>query len=304
MTALAMTTTAEPRRRRIEDLPDSPAADYARVARAVEYLGANWHEHPSLDEVAAHVRLSPAHFQRLFTRWAGISPKQFIQAITLDNARDMLRSSASVLDAAYEVGLSGPGRLHDLFVAYEAMTPGDYKAGGEGLEIAWGFHDSPFGTTLAMATDRGLAGIAFADGGPEGRARALADMMARWPRARFVEEPARTAPYVAHGFDPRRWSADRPLKVVLIGSEFDVTVWQTLLRIPAGCVVTYSDIAAHIGRPKAARAVGTAVGRNPVSFVVPCHRVLRKSGELGGYHWGLTRKRAIIGWESARAGNA
>lgn len=304
MSALAMATTEQPHRQRTEDLSASPAQDYAKVAKAVEYLGANWHEHPSLEDVAAHVHLSQAHFQRLFTRWAGISPKQFIQAITLDNARDMLRSSASVLDAAYEVGLSGPGRLHDLFVTYEAMTPGDYKAGGEGLEIAWGFHESPFGTTLAMATERGLAGIAFADDGAEGRARALADMMARWPRAKFFEDPARTAPYVAHSFDPRRWSADRPLKVVLIGSEFDVTVWETLLRIPAGCAVTYSDIAAQIGRPKAARAVGTAVGRNPVSFVVPCHRVLRKSGELGGYHWGLTRKRAIIGWESAIAGNA
>lgn len=303
MMAPAMTTPADSTRPR-SDVP-SPATDYARVARAIEYLGAHWHEQPSLEDVADHVRLSPAHFQRLFTRWAGISPKQFIQAITLDNARDMLRSSASVLDAAYEVGLSGPGRLHDLFVTYEAMTPGDYKAGGEGLEIAYGFHQSPFGTCLAMVTDRGLAGIAFSDDdGPEARASTLADMKGRWPRAGYVEDSSRTGPYVQRCFDPRRWSADRPLKVVLIGSQFDVTVWRTLLRIPRDRAVTYSDVAAHIGKPRAVRAVGTAVGRNPVSFVVPCHRVMRKSGELGGYHWGLTRKQAIIGWEAALAGGA
>ena len=277
------------------------AQDYSRVAAAIEFLGENWRDHPSLEAVAAKVGLSPAHFQRLFTRWAGISPKQFVQAITLDNARAILRDSASVLDATYEVGLSGPGRLHDLFVSYEAMTPGDYKAGGEGLEIAYGFHDSPFGTAIAMATERGLSGIAFADDNDDDRDRALAEMMARWPKATFVRDPSKTAPYVAQAFNPERWKADKPLKVVLIGNEFDVTVWRTLLRIPTGSMVSYSDVAHTIGNPRAVRAVGSAVGRNPIPFVVPCHRVMRKSGELGGYHWGLTRKQAIIGWESALA---
>ncbi len=277
----------------------SRTGDYDTIAAAVEFLSENWREHPSLDAVADHIGLSPAHFHKLFSRWAGISPKQFVQAIALDNARAMLRQSASVLDATYEVGLSGPGRLHDLFVSYEAMTPGDYKVGGEGLEIAYGFHASPFGITVAMATDRGLAGIGFADSDGQARSDTLFEMMGRWPRATFVEDPNRTAPYMESIFSPDQWSADRPLKIVLIGSEFDVSVWRTLLKIPNGAASSYSDVAEHIGNPRAVRAVGSAVGRNPIPFVVPCHRVFRKSGELGGYHWGLTRKQAIIGWESA-----
>lgn len=280
----------------------APRGDYALIEAAVRYLARNWRGQPSLGELAAHLGLSPSHVQRLFTRWAGISPKQFVQALTLDHARAMLRDSASVLDAAYEAGLSGPGRLHDLFVAYEAMTPGDYKAGGAGLGIVYGFHDSPFGTALMMVSGRGLCGLGFCDEseGEDGRREALADMMRRWPRARYVRDEARTAAFADAAFARAGWDADRPVKIVLIGSEFDVRVWEALLRIPAGRAVTYGDIAAHLGRPGAARAVGSAVGRNPVSFLVPCHRVLRKSGELGGYHWGLTRKRAIIGWEAAR----
>ena len=293
-------STAQALRTDTQQTPGTGAQDYARVAAAIEFLSENWRDHPPLEAVAAKVGLSPAHFQRLFTRWAGISPKQFVQAITIDNARAVLRDSASVLDASYEVGLSGPGRLHDLFVSYEAMTPGDYKAGGDGLEIAYGFHDSPFGLALAMVTDRGLAGLAFADDDEEDRIRALADMKARWPSANFVEDPARTASYVAKSFNPQGWSRKNPLKVVLIGNDFDVTVWRTLLRIPTGSMVSYSDVATHIGNPRAVRAVGSSVGRNPIPFVIPCHRVLRKSGELGGYHWGLTRKQAIIGWESAQ----
>jgi AraC family transcriptional regulator of adaptative response/methylated-DNA-[protein]-cysteine methyltransferase len=235
----------------------------------------------------------------LFRRWAGLSPKAFLQALTLDHARTLLRASASVLDASYEVGLSGPGRLHDLFVTHEAMSPGEWKSGGQGLTIAYGFHPSPFGTGLVMATGRGLSGLAFADPGKE--KAALADMRRRWPKAKYVEDTARTAPLAARIFDRRLWRPDRPLRVVLIGTDFEVRVWETLMRIPLGRATTYSDIAGSLGAPKAARAVGAAVGKNPVCFVVPCHRVIGKSGELTGYHWGLTRKRAMLGWEAGQA---
>ena len=203
-----------------------------------------------------------------------------------------------MLDASYEVGLSGPGRLHDLFVTHEAMSPGEWKSGGSGLTMAYGFHPSPFGTALVMTTQRGLAGLAFADPGEE--QATLADMKARWPMANIVEDRARTASLARRIFDSRLWRADRPLRVVLIGTDFEVRVWETLLRIPMGRAVTYSGIAAKIGATKAARAVGAAVGKNPVSFVVPCHRVLGKSGDVTGYYWGLTRKRAMLGWEAAK----
>jgi len=273
-----------------------PPGDYDVVRRAIEYMVDNWREQPSLDDVARAVGLNPLSLQRLFTRWAGLSPKAFVQALTLDRARALLADSASVLDATYEVGLSGPGRLHDLFVTHEAMTPGDYKARGRGLVMRWGFHASPFGRALVMTTERGLAGLAFADSGRE--QAALADMQARWPNATFVEDEAATTAYAQRIFDRAAWRADRPLRIVMIGSDFEIRVWETLLRLPIGTATTYSDIAEHIGRPKAARAVGTAVGRNPLSFVVPCHRVLGKGGSLCGYHWGLTRKRAILGWEA------
>ena len=278
------------------------ASDYEIVRRSIEYISRRWRDQPSLDQIAAHVGMKPLSLQRLFTRWAGLSPKGFLQAVTLDHARALLADSASVLDASFEVGLSGPGRLHDLFVSHEAMTPGAYKARGEGLTIRYGFHPSPFGTALVMITDHGLAGLAFADEG--GAKSALADMQARWPRAKYAEDSAVTAPYVRRIFDPETWRPDRPLRVVMIGTDFELTVWETLLRLPLGAATTYSEIAAHIGRPSAARAVGTAVGRNPISFVVPCHRVLGKDGGLHGYHWGLTRKRAILGWEAGMIGRS
>ena len=212
-----------------------------------------------------------------------------------------LRRSSNILDASFDAGLSGSSRLHDLFVTHEAMTPGTYRMGGEGLNIAFGFHDSPFGLCLAMATERGLAGIAFANGEDQ-KSEALADMQSRWPKATYAEQPERTAPYVSRLFDPDRWNASDPLKLILIGGEFDISVWTILLDIPMGCAVTYADIALKLGKPGAARAVGSAVGRNPISFAVPCHRVLRKDGAFGGYHWGMTRKRALIGWEAARVG--
>ena len=277
------------------------APAYPLIDRAVRYLSDNWQDQPELDALAAHLSLSPAHCQRLFKQWCGLSPKEFVQALTIDHARALLDSSATLLDASFEVGLSGPGRLHDLFITHEAMTPGEYKRRGEGLEIAYGFHPSPFGLALLMITARGVCGLGFADD-EDTRDEALADMTSRWPAATFKEVPARTAKAAAQVFGPKK-SAD-PLRIALIGSEFEMKVWETLLRIPAGRAMTYSDVAREIGRPAAMRAVGTAVGRNPVAFVVPCHRVLAKAGKLGGYHWGITRKQAIIGWEKGRLASA
>jgi AraC family transcriptional regulator, regulatory protein of adaptative response / methylated-DNA-[protein]-cysteine methyltransferase len=277
---------------------DHPS-DYEVVRRAIEFISRRWREQPSLEAIAAHVGRKPLSLQRLFTRWAGLSPKGFLQAVTLDHARGLLADSASVLDATYELGLSGPARLHDLFVTHEAMTPGAYKARGEGVVVRYGFHPSPFGTALVMITEHGLAGLAFADEG--GERAALDDMRSRWPRATYAEDSAATAPYVRRIFDPETWRADRPLRVFMIGTDFEVSVWETLLKLPLGKATTYGDIAAHLGKPSAARAVGTAVGKNPISFVVPCHRVLGKDGGLHGYHWGLTRKRAILGWEAGFA---
>lgn len=281
---------------------NTPSRDYEMIRRSLAFLTENWRDQPSLEQLADQNGVSPHHLQRLFTRWAGLSPKAFLQAITIDHARELLRDSATVLDTAYEVGLSGPGRLHDLFVTHEGMTPGLYKARGKGLTIRHGFHECPFGLALVMVTDMGLCGLAFADQG-EQRA-ALADMMARWPQADFVEDRAVTAPYAARIFEKANWMPDQPLRIVFIGSDFEIRVWETLLRIPLGKASTYSAIAAHVGKPTAARAVGTAVGKNPISFVVPCHRVLGKSGGLCGYHWGLTRKRAILGWEAGVAARA
>ncbi len=277
------------------------STDYALVRNMLEFITKNWREQPSLEVIAGEAGLSPGHLQRVFKRWAGISPKEFLQAITLDHARGLLRESASILDTAYEVGLSGPSRLHDLFVTYEGMSPGIYKARGAGLEIRYGFHPSPFGQALVMISEEGLAGLGFADEG--GEQVALDDMRSRWHQAQYVEDSASTAAYAARVFNPGRWQPDSPLRIVFIGTDFEIRVWETLLRIPLGKATTYSDIAAHLGNPKASRAVGTAVGKNPLSFVVPCHRVLGKTGNLCGYHWGLTRKQAILGWEAGLVAN-
>lgn len=284
-------------------------ADYDRVRRAIAFLSRERLRQPSVEEVGQAVGLSGAHLTSLFRRWAGLTPKDFLQAITLDHARRLLREGdASVLDAALEVGFSGPGRLHDLFVAHEAMSPGEFKTGGAGLTLRYGFHPSPFGEALAVVTDRGLAALGWADEaraddrakpGP-GREGALADMMRRWPNAQFLEDPAAAAPYVERAFDPTKWRSQTPLRVVLIGADFEVRVWESLLTIPVGAATTYGAVARRIGKPKAARAVGAAVGRNPISFVVPCHRVLGQAGALTGYHWGITRKQAILGWEAGQ----
>jgi AraC family transcriptional regulator of adaptative response/methylated-DNA-[protein]-cysteine methyltransferase len=275
------------------------AADYDIVRRAIAHIRGNWRLQPEIDTIADAAGVSATDLHHLFRRWCGLTPKAFLQALTLNHARDLLRASASVLETSYEVGLSGPGRLHDLFVTHEAMSPGEWKAGGEGLTITYGFHPCPFGTALVMNTPRGLAGLALADAGKE--RRALSDMRSRWPKARYVEDFAATAVTARRIFDPALWRADQPLRVVLIGTDFEIRVWEKLLTIPMGRLDTYSGVAAKVGEPKAARAVGAAVGKNPICFVVPCHRVVGKNGDITGYHWGITRKRAMLGWEAGMA---
>lgn len=277
---------------------DADAGDYEKVRRAIERISLDYRDQPSLEVLAREVGETPTALQKLFTHWAGLSPKAFLQAVTLDHARRLLDSGLPLLETSLEIGMSGPGRLHDLFVTHEAMSPGDYKSRGAGLVIRYGWHISPFGRALVMVTDRGLAGLAFNDPGDE-RA-ALADMSGRWPNATYVEDLVATAPYAARIFDPARWRAEEPLRVVMIGTDFQVRVWEALLKIPMGRARTYSAIAGEIGRPTASRAVGAAIGANPLSFVVPCHRALGKSGALTGYHWGLTRKRAMLGWEAGQ----
>jgi AraC family transcriptional regulator of adaptative response/methylated-DNA-[protein]-cysteine methyltransferase len=286
-----------------ERLPDfarlqSANDDYDVVRRAIAYISEKWKQQPEVEQIAHAVGVTPDELHHLFRRWAHLTPKAFLQAITLDNARKLLRDSASVLDASYEVGLSGPGRLHDLFVTHEAMSPGEFKSGGEGVTMSYGFHPSPFGLAIVMANERGLAGLGFGDPGEE--KAMLADMMGRWPKAAYAENSAQTAQLAARVFNPDLWRPDRPLRIVMIGTDFEVRVWETLLGIPMGKCSTYSDIANKIGKPKASRAVGAAVGKNPMSFVVPCHRVLGRSGDITGYHWGLTRKRAMLGWEAGQ----
>ena len=274
-------------------------ADYETVRRVIEMLTLDYQSQPSLEMLAARLGVSPGQLQKTFTRWAGLSPKAFLQAVTLDHAKRLLGDEGMpLLETSIELGLSGPGRLHDLFVTHEAMSPGEWKAKGAGLTIRYGFHPSPFGLALVMVTERGLAGLAFADPGEE--KACFDDMAGRWPHAAYVADQTATAPYASRIFDPHKWSGDQPLRVVLIGTDFQVRVWESLLEIPLGKAVTYSDIASRIGQPTASRAVGAAVGRNPISFVVPCHRALGKSGALTGYHWGLTRKRAMLGWEAGK----
>ncbi len=279
-------------------MTQSQLDDYAKVQEVLSFLTENWRDQPSLDVIAVHAKMQPDALQRLFVRWAGLSPKAFLQALTLDHAKAMLKDQASILDASLDTGMSGPGRLHDLFVTHEGMPPGAYKNKGEGLGIAYGYHPSPFGLALVMVSPYGMCGMAFCDPGEE-RA-SLQDMVRRWPNAQYTEDSAQTAPYAARIFASDKWQANQPMRITMIGTDFEIRVWETLLKIPMGKAVTYGGLAGAIGKPKAARAVGAAVGRNPISFVVPCHRVIGKSGELTGYHWGLTRKKAILGWEAGK----
>ncbi|MEL6335713.1 MAG: bifunctional helix-turn-helix domain-containing protein/methylated-DNA--[protein]-cysteine S-methyltransferase [Pseudomonadota bacterium] len=265
------------------------------MAEALSWIEEHRAEQPGLEEVAAAMGMSPAHFQRAFSAWVGVSPKRYLQYLTIDHARQLLAERFTVLDTAFETGLSGPSRLHDLFLRWEAMTPGDYAARGAGLTLAWDRIDTPFGEALAFATPRGLAGLAFT--AETGREAAMADMCARWPEARVVHDPAALA-------EVRRALGTTdpgvPLRLALYGAPFQLKVWEALLAIPSGHVTTYAEIARAIGHPKAVRAVGTAVGRNPISWLIPCHRAMRKDGALGGYHWGLGVKRALLAWEGAR----
>ncbi|MBF9031910.1 methylated-DNA--[protein]-cysteine S-methyltransferase [Rhodobacterales bacterium HKCCE3408] len=266
------------------------AYHYHVIRRAIDAIDAD--PHMSLEALASHLQMSPAHLQRVFSRWVGVSPKRYQQYLTLDHARRLLAERHTVLDTAAETGLSGGGRLHDLFIRWEAMSPGDYARAGDGLTIRQGWFDTPFGDTLVMATDRGICGIAFAS--ECSRDEAVEDLRRRWPQATFREDAAGLLPFV----DPVLGQRGET-RLHLIGAPFQIKVWEALLSVPSGHVTTYSDIARVIGRPKAVRAVGTAVGRNPVSWLIPCHRALRKSGALGGYHWGLPVKRALLAWESA-----
>lgn len=266
---------------------------YALIKRAIEYIDANATAQPSLKEVAAAIGLSEAHFQRTFRHWTGVSPKKYLQYLTLNQARIMLKTRHTLLDTALTTGLSGPSRLHDLFIKWEAMTPGEYALRGDGLTISYGWFDSPYGEMLALATPRGLCALAFAS--ESGRDAAESDLFSRWPKATFGEAPSA----MQHWVDAALKSKGEA-KLLLSGSPLQLKVWEALLSIPSGYVTTYSDIAHNIGNPKAVRAVGTAVGRNPVSWLIPCHRALRKSGALGGYHWGLPVKRALLARESAQ----
>jgi len=262
--------------------------DYTRVEQAIRYLEANAHRQPDLREVAESVHLSEYHFQRLFTRWAGISPKRFLQFLTKENAKALLENT-NLLDATYSAGLSSPGRLHDLFVKCEAVTPGEYKLKGAGLRIAYGFHPTPFGECLLAATERGICFLAFVTDG--GRAAALKAMKADWQNAEWVEDPRQTEPHVKAIFSP---SSKTPISLHLRGTNFQIKVWEALLRIPSGHVTSYEDLAARTGNPSAARAVGNALANNPVAYLIPCHRVLRKVGDFGNYRYGQARKKAML----------
>lgn len=269
---------------------------YAVIARAIDLI--DQADDPlSLEQLARDMRMSPAHFQRVFSQWVGVSPKRYQQYLTIGHAKTLLREKFTTLATADAVGLSGSGRLHDMFLTWEAMSPGEFARGGAGLTIYWGWFESPFGPALFMGTGKGICGLAFAD--DVGSETAMADMITRWPKADYVEDPMRLRPWVnaALGTDGKI----EPAPLYLIGAPFQIKVWEALLQVPTGHVTTYSEIAETIGSPKAVRAVGTAVGRNPISWLIPCHRALRKSGALGGYHWGLDRKRAMLAWETARA---
>ncbi|HEX9935975.1 MAG TPA: methylated-DNA--[protein]-cysteine S-methyltransferase [Longimicrobium sp.] len=275
-----------------------PVSDYERIAQAIQFIEANHRRQPSLDEVAKSVYLSEFHFQRLFRRWVGISPKRFLQFLTIEHAKRRLDECRSVLDATYDAGLSSPGRLHDLFVTLEAVTPGEYKRRGEGLRIAYGFHDTPFGTALLAATGRGLCGLTFVDQGGEGAA--IDELRERWGRADLDEDPRETAELARRIFAPADRD-DRPIPLLVQGTNHQVRVWEALLRVPPGALVSYEQLAAAAGRPDAVRAVAGAVARNQIAYVIPCHRVIRKVGAFGGYRWGIERKRAMLAWEAARA---
>ncbi len=270
--------------------------DYLRIERAILFLERNFRKQPDLKEIAKSVHLSEYHFQRLFRRWAGISPKQFLKLLTIEYAKELLQKSRSLLDVTYKSGLSSPGRLHDLFVTVDAVTPGEFKMKGEGLKITYGFHPTPFGECLLSVTDRGICGLSFiTHGGHESAIKSLKD---EWPRAEFLEDPNLTQTFVDQVFVPFRGENKPKLNLFLKGTNFQIKVWEALLMIPPGCVLSYKDIANLIRKPDAVRAVASAIATNPIAYIIPCHRVIRKIGIIGDYRWGTARKQALIGWEA------
>lgn len=271
------------------------AYHYGIVKRAIELIDNADGAPLNLEALASQMQMSPAHFQRVFSRWAGVSPKRYQQYLTLDHAKHLLSENFTMLDTADEIGLSGSGRLHDLFLRWEAMSPGEYARDGANLTMYWGWFESPFGPAVVMGTSKGISGMGFAS--EMGEEEAMQDLLGRWPHAEFVEDPMRLKPWVDAAFGR---TSEGETSLYLIGAPFQIKVWEALLKIPTGHVTTYSEIAQSIGNPKAVRAVGTAVGRNPISWLIPCHRALRKSGGLGGYHWGLPVKRAMLAYEAAR----
>lgn len=276
------------------------ADDYRRIERAIRFLEENFRFRPSLERIAQSIHLSPYHFDRLFKRWAGIPPVRFLQFLTLEYTKGVLAESRSLLDASLDAGLSGPGRLHDLFVTFEAMTPGEYKRQGAGLKIEYGFHPTPFGECLIAATERGICHLSFVDG--DDRPAALAGLRQTWPESRFVENTAGTGPFVRRIFRPENAPTDRPFHLLLRGTNFQVNVWKALLTIPPGRLVCYEDMAACIGQPRAVRAAARAIAVNPIGYLIPCHRVIAKSGRFHRYGGGIARKMAIIGREAAAGG--
>jgi AraC family transcriptional regulator of adaptative response/methylated-DNA-[protein]-cysteine methyltransferase len=279
--------------------PHIPESDYASVQAAIAHISDTPADALDMGAFAHALGKTERQLTDLFRRWCGLTPKSFAQAVALDHAKRLLRDNATMLDTTFEVGLSSASRLHDLFVTHMAMPPGAWRERGKGLSMRWGVAPSPFGLAVLVVSDYGLAGIGFAEQGDV--EAGFNDLRSRWPEADYSRNDAEIAPIAAQIFDPARWDANRPVRVVLIGTDFEVRVWETLLKIPLGSATTYGTIANHLGKPTAARAVGAAVGRNPISFVVPCHRVVGSTGQLTGYHWGIARKRAILGWEAGVA---
>lgn len=269
--------------------------DYERIAKAIVFMRQNYLSQPDLVTVAQHIHLSEYHFQRLFTKWVGISPKRFLQYLTIEYAKSNITDKKNLLDLALDVGLSGSGRLHDLFVNLEAMSPGEFKAGGMGLQIQYGIHATPFGTSLIATTSRGICNLRFLDAVNEQTAEQA--LRLEWRNAEIVRAQQATQEVINHIFEPSQFSSPKPLTLFIKGTNFQIQVWRALLKVPFGNITTYQNVAKMIGRPTAARAVGNAVGNNPVGYLIPCHRVIRETG-LGGYHWGIERKAVILGWEA------
>ncbi|MDX2486888.1 MAG: methylated-DNA--[protein]-cysteine S-methyltransferase [Gammaproteobacteria bacterium] len=274
-------------------------SDYERIAKAIHYVTDQAGQQPTLDEMAAHVHLSPYHFQRLFTRWAGVTPKRFLQVLTVERAKKLLQEAKPILEVTHEVGLSSGSRLYDHFVSLEAVTPGEFKTQGSGLTIEYGVHETVFGSAFIAVTPRGICNFSFPE--ESNAEQEINDLVKRWPYAQLINSSKHTAEIIESMFALEN-DKDRPLSLLVSGTNFQVSVWRALLRIPMGKVVSYSQVAASIGRPNSARAVGTAIGSNPIGFLIPCHRVIQQSGNLGGYRWGETRKHAIHLWEAARTG--